>query len=140
MNYFQIKSITKLAITVLIVDDDQDDLEFMMEIVGEIDPGINCISMEYPEEVIRIISEAYIPVPNFMFIDINMPIVTGDLVLKEIRKNKKFDDTIITMLSTTIPSALEQILKDSGANYTVKKPSKVDEFKMVITEILRAQG
>lgn len=43
---------TKLAITFLIVDDDQDDLDFMKKIVGEIDSGINGISMEYPEEVI----------------------------------------------------------------------------------------
>ena len=128
----------KVATTVVIVDDDQEDLEFMKEMVGDIDPDIKCIAIEYPEEVIRITSEALIP-PNFMFIDINMPIMTGDVVLREIRKNKKFDETIITMVSTTIPTSVEKILMEWGANYTVKKPAKVDEFREVLTKILKAR-
>jgi CheY-like chemotaxis protein len=128
-----------MAVTVWIVDDDQEDLDFMKEMIGEIDPEIECIAIEYPEEAIRITSEALIP-PNFMFIDINMPKMTGDLVLKEIRKNKKFDNTIITMLSTTIPASVEEILKACGANYTVEKPAKVDEFREVLTKILRGNA
>lgn len=122
--------------TVILIDDDQDDLDLMKETIRKIDESIFCISFIYPEEALRVVNRELVIVPNFIFIDINMRGLTGDKLLKEFRKNKALDNAVITMFSTSMPSTVAQALKDSGADFTFQKPSRVTEYPKVIAPIL----
>ena len=62
--------------TVFIVDDDQDDREIFIEAIAEIDKSFNCITAENGEEAIRKL-HAGVFVPNFIFLDLNMPRMYG---------------------------------------------------------------
>lgn len=108
----------------------------MKETIRSIDKKILCISFIYPDEALRVVTKELIFIPNFIFIDINMPMMTGDKVLREMRKNSLLDETIITMFSTSIPRAVSQALKEAGANYTFQKPNGMEDYSKVISSIL----
>ncbi|HYG01400.1 MAG TPA: response regulator [Chryseosolibacter sp.] len=122
--------------TVILIDDDQDDLDLMKETITKIDPAIFCISFIYPDEALRVVNRELAFIPDYIFIDINMRRLTGDKLLKEFRTNKALDNVVITMFSTSMPSTVSQALKDSGADFTFQKPSKVNEYPKVLSSIL----
>ena len=122
--------------TAILIDDDQDDLELLKETIKGIDNTVLCRSFIYSEEALRVVS-AKVFTPNYIFIDINMPGLSGDKLLKRFRENNDLDDTVITILSTSIPETVSQSLKAAGANYTFQKPSKVKEYEAIIRQIFR---
>ena len=70
-----------MAKTVLIIDDDQDDLDIMKQAIQSIDPDLFCLSFIYPEEALKIIlGDEFVVTPDYIFIDINMP---GGLIRQE---------------------------------------------------------
>ena len=123
--------------TVIIIDDDQDDLDIMNESIKAIDRSIACLTFKYPDEALKVVSQELVLAPDYMFIDINMPVITGDLLLKEFRKYPELDSAIITMFSTSIPATVTKLLKDSGANFTFQKPNRVEDYKAILSQIIR---
>lgn len=123
--------------TIVIVDDDQDDLDLMKQAVKEIDPALFCISFIYPEEALRVISRQLSEIPDYVFIDINMPGMTGDKLLKEIRKQKTLDNVIVTLYSTSMPAEVAEALISLGANHTFEKPVRLKSYIEIIADILR---
>ena len=125
-----------MAKSVILIDDDQDDLDIMKETIKEIDESILCLSFIYPDEALRVVSNELIFIPNFIFIDINMPVVTGDKLLKEFRRLSILEKSIITMFSTSMPPSVSQALHEIGANHTFQKPSKVADYQVILSKIL----
>ena len=124
--------------TIVVVDDDQDDLDLMRQAVKEIDPSLYCISFIYPEEALRVICKQLAKTPDHIFIDINMPGMTGDKLLKEIRKQKELDKLIVTLYSTSMPADVAEALRTNGANYTFEKPVRLRTYVEIMREIIQA--
>lgn len=124
-----------MAKTVILIDDDQDDLDLMRETIKDIDTSILCISFIYPEEALRVVINELIFVPNYIFIDINMPVITGDKVLREFRKVVSLESSVITMFSTSMPQPVSQALMDSGATYTFEKPNNISDLRKMLTKV-----
>ena len=97
--------------TVVIIDDDSDDLEIMKEALSHVDSSLLCISFVYPDEAIRLLARELILLPDYIFIDINIPRISGQECLATLRKIKEFDDVPIIMYSTSMPSAVSELLK-----------------------------
>ena len=125
-----------MAKTVVLIDDDQDDLEVVKETLKTIDKSLLCISFNYPKEAVRVVTKELVLVPDYIFIDINMPGMTGDVVLKELRKVSELDHTVITMLSTSMPYTISEALKNDGANFVFQKPNRMEDYRKVISGIL----
>lgn len=122
--------------TVILIDDDRDDLEIMKEALHLYDKSLAPISFIYPEEAIRVIANELILVPNYIFIDINMPGLTGDKCLRELRKNSILSSSVITMLSTSMPKEVAASLRKAGADYTFEKPTKFDDYQSILRTII----
>jgi CheY-like chemotaxis protein len=124
-----------VAKTVILIDDDQDDLDLMRETIKEMDRSILCISFIYPEEALRVVTDELIFAPNYIFIDINMPVITGDKLLREFRKVLSLNSSVITMFSTSMPQPVSQALIDSGASYTFEKPNNISDLRKILTRV-----
>ena len=123
--------------TVVIIDDDQDDLEIMKLTIQSIDPGIFCLCFIYPEEALRVIlGKEFVVTPDFIFIDINMPGLSGDKCLKAIRADNSVAKTVITMYSTSMPETVAEALKTNGANHVFEKPVKLKAYAEILSRIL----
>ena len=122
--------------TVVLVDDDQDDLDILKEAISAVDATLSCLCFINAVDVIHAFANEVVVKPDFVFTDINMPGMTGDRLLQELRNKRQFDNTVITVLSTSIPHHVRNRLKDLGANHTFEKPIHFNEYGPILRSIL----
>ena len=122
--------------TVVIIDDDPDDLDVMKEALLQVDSSIHCICFIYPEEALRLLGKELILLPDFIFVDINMVKLSGDFCLRELRKLPEFAETPIIMCSTSMPEQVAGALLRDGATHTFQKPFVIKEYIRILEGIL----
>ena len=125
-----------MAKTVIIIDDDADDLEIMGETLRQIDPAIVCISFVFPEEAIKLFKDGLIFCPDFIFVDINMPKITGMECLIELRKIPYLKEIPITIYSTSMRESIAKELIARGATFTMQKPSRIEDYLTILEAII----
>lgn len=74
--------------------------------------------------------------PDFVFIDINMPGITGDKCLKALRREKEFENMVIALYSTSMPETVADALKSAGANFVFEKPVRLKGYVEILTRII----
>jgi CheY-like chemotaxis protein len=121
--------------TVILIDDDQDDLDVLIERIALVDATLRCISFRHPLEALRAMLQDLILLPDFIFTDINMPELRGDHLVSELRKNEEFDHTVITVLSTSIAPKNAELLRKLGANYVFEKPTHLKQYDAIFQQI-----
>lgn len=123
--------------SVAVIDDDQDDLEIMEQVIDGLDAEIECFLYLYPQDAIdELVSAADDQRPGFIFIDINMPGLSGDKCLQILRGNPAFQDVQIIMYSTSMPGKTAQQLRAAGANFVFEKPVRIKDYTDIIGAIL----
>ena len=111
---------------VLNVDDDIEDSEIFCDALKAIDPQISCIHLDNCYRAIDFLNTSKL-LPDFVFIDINMPKMNGLECVQKIRENKKLKKLKIIMYSTGFnPEDLNEFTK-IGVRYLVK-PNKFAEL------------
>ena len=61
----------------LLIDDDRDDRELFVEALAEIDDAILCDLAEDGREAINKLESKTFARPNVIFLDVNMPVMSG---------------------------------------------------------------
>lgn len=120
----------------MLIDDDPDELDLMETIIKRIDKSILCIKFLCPVEALRIVCKQMQFVPNYIFIDINMPRLTGDQLLSEMRNNPELKSAVITMLSSSMTNTLSLSLQTSGADFAFEKPKHSLTYRRMLEMVL----
>lgn len=121
---------------VLYVDDDPEDIEIFVEAIKETDGSINCLIAQNGRQAMDILHAEL--APDFVFLDINMPVINGKVLLAEIRKDKKFEDIPVVMYSTTINLIEIEEYKKMGANHFLIKHNRFQDLCDALSSILQA--
>lgn len=123
--------------TVILIDDDQEDLDIMKQAIEEVDSSLLCLSFIYPEEALRVLlGKQLVVLPDYVFIDINMPGITGDKCLKALRRQNEFNDLVIALYSTSMPETVAEALKADGADFVFKKPVRIKGYVDILRNII----
>jgi len=120
--------------TILNVDDDFEDIEIFCEAVREIDPSIVCLVAKSAEEALQILNSD-IELPEYIFLDINMPKVDGNACLKEIKKDGRLNSIPVIMYSTYSRMSDIETYRSLNAGFLVKQNSYIElvtELKKVL--------
>lgn len=129
---------SKTQVSVAVIDDDQDDLEIMEQVIVGIDHDIKCFLFMYPQEAVdNLVRAADLQLPNYIFIDINMPGLSGDKCLQIFRANAAFDDVQIIMYSTSMPGKTAQQLRAAGADFVFEKPVRIKDYSEILGNIVK---
>lgn len=107
--------------TCLLVDDDEDDSEIFALAVSEADPSVDCIFASDAVSALAMLEDKLF-VPDFIFLDLNMPLMSGRECLVEIRKRQHLSDTPVIIYTT---SASQRDMEDThqlGASFFITKP------------------
>jgi CheY-like chemotaxis protein len=70
--------------TVFLIDDDRDDREIFMEALAEIDNSAICYTAENGLDALNKLNENLV-IPQFIFLDLNMPRMSGRECLVELK-------------------------------------------------------
>ena len=121
---------------VLIIDDDNEDCELFREAINEIDSFIQCIAAKDGKEAINLLTHHLNPLPDYIFLDINMPIMNGKECLIEIKKHLKLREVPVIMYSTTSDTKEISGYYKLGAHDFLIKPHNFKKLVEALTSII----
>jgi CheY-like chemotaxis protein len=114
---------------ILIVDDDGEDRELFREAIAEVDSSIQCFSAKDGKDALRQMNSGLIVLPDYIFLDINMPIMNGRECLIEIKKQSSLRNIPVIMYSTTSDTKEIKGYYTLGAHDFLIKPH---DFKKLV--------
>jgi DNA-binding response OmpR family regulator len=111
-------------ISIFIAEDDQDDLVIFIDALKEIEPDVIIHSFNNGNTLMNELNSSQLNIPDLIFLDINMPYLTGIECLKRLRDNISFLKVPIIMLTTS--GTREDIMESfySGATRYITKPAE----------------
>lgn len=122
--------------TVFLIDDDSDDQEIFSFALKRADDNTECIFANDGIEAIEKIKKEESFIPDFIFIDMNMPRMNGSACLAEIRKIERIRKVPVYIYSTASdPVSIEENMK-LGAKEFIVKPSNIDELTGILKKII----
>jgi CheY-like chemotaxis protein len=120
--------------TILAVDDDDDDLEFFGAIIHAIDPTIRYIRATSCAEAYDILKHT---VPDVLFLDINMPKVNGLECFKYLKQTESLKRIPVVFYSTAVNPANIRYLLSHNVKF-ISKEAHFEQAKASIIEVLKA--
>lgn len=124
-------------IVCFLVDDDTDDQEIFESALKEIDSSIKCIVANDGTEALTKLNHDETFIPDFIFLDLNMPGINGKQCLAEIKKHERFDSTPVVIYSTTVNERDMDEIDRLGAIAFFTKPSRFSELCATLSDILK---
>ena len=122
---------------ILLTDDDADDREFFADAVADIHLNF---PVEFCENGLELLNRLYnkeLSIPDIIFLDLNMPVMSGFESLQQIRDDSKFKDIPIIAIYST--SATEDGIKNTfglGANAYIVKPTDFNDLKKLLKKVI----
>lgn len=114
--------------TLLLADDDDEDVDIFKTAVADITTGIKILVVNNGALVLDLLKTST-ELPDIIFLDLNMPVKNGLQCLKEIKASKQWKDIKIIILSTSTYPAQIKVAYDLGADLFITKPNSYTSFK-----------
>jgi CheY-like chemotaxis protein len=116
---------------ILQIDDDTDDCDLFLEALQAVSNAIYTSSND-PVEALRKLTRQEIA-PDVIFLDLNMPVMSGMEFLTEIKKNDIVKNIPVIIFSTSQFDDIKRQAKNHGAHDFISKPSDFNELKKIIS-------
>ena len=124
----------------LIVDDDADDRELFIEAVKEVDESIQCVVADNGQKALEILRDPLFSLPDFIFLDLRMPKVSGKKCLSEIKSDLRLKHIPVVIYTTSKEVEESKELEKMGAFHFISKPNNTDEIFYLISFVLGEQA
>jgi len=123
-------------ITLFLADDDEDDKKLFIESAKQIDKQIKIFTASDGQEALSILKDKRNPLPDYIFLDLRMPRISGKQCLEEIMKDKRLQH-IPVFIYTTSREVMDSInLKENGAVHFISKPANPAEIYYILSAVL----
>ena len=123
-------------IVFFVVDDDADDRDIFTMALGCIRHKTKCITAKGGEEALELLKKNEGFIPDFIFLDINMPRVGGKECLVEIRKMEWLKNVPIYIYSTSLADKDKVETLSLGATDYFVKPYSVKILIDILSKII----
>lgn len=126
-------------VEILLVEDNPGDVRLTRESLKESKMINNLNVVNDGQEALDFLrrEEGFeeVPRPNLILLDLNLPVKTGQQVLKEIKQDPEFKKIPVVVLTTS--EAEEDVVKsyELNANCYVNKPLSFEQFQKVVNQI-----
>lgn len=122
----------------LLVDDDEDDKEIFSLALTEANPAVECVIASDGLEALSLLHDGAF-VPDYIFLDLNMPLMSGKECLAEIRKRPHLSHVPVIIFSTSSSQRDIQDTKALGASSFITKPPLISTLAGKLTEIFETR-
>lgn len=119
----------------LLADDDETDRELFEEALKSVPQESILYHTTNGEQLMDYLLQGGLPVPDALFLDINMPRKNGMECLSEIKSSPSLRTIPVFMVSTSMDPDVVQQVYDQGACGYVRKPGS---FRLLVSTIGRA--
>ncbi len=128
----------KDLLKILLAEDNRDDSFLFQEALTQLPYSINLHLAQDGELLVEMLHNQ--GVPDFIFLDLNMPKKDGYACLAEIRSLRKMDKVPVIIMSTSSHDQSVQRAYEAGADIYVRKPDNFTDLVRIIEFCLQQQG
>ncbi|MEO6490610.1 MAG: response regulator [Ferruginibacter sp.] len=122
--------------TILLIDDDIDDHFIFSEVITEISSHFICICSKSCAEAFNYLETA-VSLPDFIFLDLNMPATNGLDCLLQLKKHPSLKKIPVIIYTTSDNPVDERACRDAGATLFFTKIADFDQLKIRLERILK---
>ncbi|WP_276370432.1 response regulator [Chryseolinea sp. H1M3-3] len=119
----------------LLADDDRDDAELFSEALVVVDPAIKFHHVENGHEVFHFLSKQNEGKPDLIFLDLNMPAMSGWQCLAKLKNDTTLKEIPVIMYSTSSNPREKEIAIELGAVGFITKPTDFKVLKRILETI-----
>ena len=122
---------------ILLIEDDLDDAMFFKDALAEIELQTKLQIITRCDSILEHVGHDPENLHHIIFLDLNMPLVSGHVCLREIWKDHRLDAIPVIIYST---SAIKSEVDDTfhgGASMYLQKPSSFQLLVIALNKILR---
>ncbi len=121
---------------ILLADDDDDDCIFFKDALVELHLANNLTSVHNGEQLMELLSNETLALPDVLFLDINMPRKNGFECLTEIKASSRLMPLLVIIFSTSYEQGVVNMLYKNGAQYFIRKPVIFAQFKKIVQQAI----
>jgi len=125
-----------MAFRLLLADDDDDDCLLFKQALAELPIATHLTTVEDGEQLMHWLTTNTGPLPQALFLDLNMPRKGGYDCLVEIKADQRLRELPVIILSTSFEKEMADRLHKIGALSCVIKPANFSQLKYVIQHVL----
>ena len=129
-----------LTMKILLIDDDSDDRALFREVVQEISPETICATESDGEKALSDLLDPSFTLPDLIFMDINMPRISGWDCLTTIKGQEKTKNIPVVMFSTSSRDRDIDSASRYGAIGLLTKSGDYRELKRSITDVINSMN
>jgi CheY-like chemotaxis protein len=122
--------------TILLIDDDEDDRKLFIEAARDVDTEIACVAAVNGQEALRYLRNTANPLPEFIFLDLRMPGLSGQQCLEEIKKDLRLASIPVIVYTTSRDVKESETMKRLGATHFMSKPVSPDDVYYMVSFVL----
>src|SRR3982074_1214941 len=120
----------------MMVDDDEDDQDIFFEALREVDSSIHCTMVKTGEEALEMLQRSQSKLPDFIFLDLNMPRMNGKQCVKQIRKEERLANIPVIIYSTSkLVDDIRECKKLDSVHF-LTKPNSIGDLSKALQLIL----
>jgi CheY-like chemotaxis protein len=123
-------------IAILLIDDDEDDRKLFFEAVREVDKAIICVGAGNGNEALLYLKDIGNTLPDYIFLDLRMPGLSGQQCLIEIKKDPRLLSVPVIVYTTSKEVNESIALKKLGAVHFMSKPTSPEEVYYMVSFVL----
>jgi CheY-like chemotaxis protein len=120
---------------ILYAEDDPEDAEVFRDALKSIDTSIGCIVAKDGIEALHVLENSIV-LPDFIFLDVNMPMLDGRECLIRIKGNKTYSDIPVIMYTTSTRANDMKDFKNLGATEYFIKPNTFSDLYNYLKTVL----
>jgi CheY-like chemotaxis protein len=125
-----------MNMTILLIDDDEDDRKLFFEVAEEVDKDIMCIAAENGQQALSYLRDESKDLPDFIFLDLRMPGMNGQQCLEQIKRDSRLAGVPVIVYTTSRDEKESIVLKNLGAAHFMSKPVSPDEVYYLVSFVL----
>lgn len=111
----------------MIVDDDVDDRSFFRDAIRTINPLYKSMEAEHGEDALLQLKNRT-QLPDYIFLDLNMPVMNGIEFLSQLSKEPLLKDIPVIVYTTSVSPSDMNATKDLGAKYYLPKSADLSKL------------
>lgn len=124
----------------LLIDDDKDDQEIFKLALQDINRDVICLTADDGAEGLKILQSNESLSPSYIFLDLNMPRMTGKDCLSEIKKDTRLAGIPVVIYSTSSDPKDISDSKSLGASDYIIKQFSITSLKTILSRYFNTEA
>lgn len=120
---------------ILLIDDDVEDQEIFNSALSVVSNALECVCFANAKEALSQLNANELN-PDVIFLDLNMPIMSGQEFLMQIKSIDHLKQIPVIIFSTSSNPATISITKELGAIDFITKPNRFDALVDILKPLI----